>query len=618
MQEELKFPKRPRIDTSILSNLGEFRDKVTRFNNKWRIELEYNENARWRPGSYERLKQKVVDAIFPHWAQPKGANTIRKLTKFNQYDMRNLRTDMIAIDEDLRKFRQEKVCLKGDVAAKEGAELLDTLLDNFFNTPDGVKVTLDSYPFFTKVYRANSDMTFNAEYEHPYQPEVLYQDGEILVFDNPGISDNDNYAIKNVNKDSDDPRRWFINMLFHLPDIDINCHQGQDINGEIKAKLPYGSLIVGITIPLYDAVMNYRKLLKGSSRYALNSLDLRFRTCHTYKFPHITGIEHPFVYTGHWDRFNLYGWGNTCFGEFEDDLQAALYTGNMAHLKILLGIWSKTYPLSGTGPLNTLHKCHIGAPEGWDEYTRQTIGTDIEICKKVMDNGLPGDDLLDNHCVTCRLRTSCYLYRRLTTPVITLPSEFNQYLIDIDENINADEVQAIRLITKRAFYNTHPDGRLSINKIFGVNDADWLVQRPYVRKYHHMLKECIYENLDVNPCMVREVSSISWSHLAKAVYKMYRIMERKFYSRHISSWNEKAMNQWHSYLYDVDSGDYVTQNTYQAEILLPISEMIATIKHSMLAQGVEEGVMLYAEYIIATINLNHTNDLVATPDLPNF
>ena len=98
MQEQLKLLQIPNVDTSRLSSVGEFRRFVREIERRWNINLEFNDNARWRPGSYERLKGQVTNALFPHWSKPKGANTIRRLTRSSHYNCNQLSNDLIAIE----------------------------------------------------------------------------------------------------------------------------------------------------------------------------------------------------------------------------------------------------------------------------------------------------------------------------------------------------------------------------------------------------------------------------------------------------------------------------------------------------------------------------------------
>ena len=173
MQERLNLTTRPEIDTEVLSNVGEFKEKVILFNSRWGIDLEFNKNARWRPGSYERLKAQVVDAVFPHWNQPKGANTISKLMRFNSYRIRDLKQQMIDIDNILKDYRRDKICLKGDEAAKEGKELLDYILDAYLNhNIKGLIVRLDPLPYWNRNPRNIVDFNYNIEWDKPILPII--------------------------------------------------------------------------------------------------------------------------------------------------------------------------------------------------------------------------------------------------------------------------------------------------------------------------------------------------------------------------------------------------------------------------------------------------------------
>ena len=593
MQEQLKFPTRPKIDTSILSNIGEFRDRVTKFNHRWNIDLEYNENARWRPGSYERLKQKVINAIFPHWSQPKGANTIKKLTKFNNYDMRTLRQQMIDIDEDLRVFRQHKISLKGDEAAKEGEELLDNLLDKFFDHPDGVHVSLDPYCYYNKHYRASEDPKFSRVWERPLHPDVYYDESRALGI-GPGHlylsgypSDHD--ELVTINKDSDDPRRWFLNILFEVKDINIKCYGGDSINAEVKTELPYGDLAIGMSIPLYDAVMNYRKLLKGTSRYVLSSLNTLHRSCHGYKFPIHKGLEHPFVYSGANNQYNQYGWGNICFGDFEDDLQVALYTGNMAHLKAIIDIWAHSYPLVGTGPLNALHKCHIGMPKDWDDYTKQRINTDTGTCQKVINKGMEKEELIDSYCNTCTLRNSgCSVYNRLTMIPIKVCNSLISQLIEM--NVPPFECILLKNMAHKLLNNSHQD---LMSDIFGRFNGDYLIHRDYLAEWWDKLRDCIYDSEGVRYAE----DLILWHDLTIAIYTNYKITERKYYSDMAGQVDTTLMEQWHIYCYDTDKGTYDVKDIVHAEQVLPIDDMIAAIKHAKVLKGYDSSLITYKEHL---------------------
>ena len=59
MQEKLKFLHKPEIDYEKLSNIAEYFDKLMRFNEQYGMNLEYTPKARWKPGTYAKIKKKM-------------------------------------------------------------------------------------------------------------------------------------------------------------------------------------------------------------------------------------------------------------------------------------------------------------------------------------------------------------------------------------------------------------------------------------------------------------------------------------------------------------------------------------------------------------------------------
>ena len=173
MQTELRLFQIPDIDTSILSGVGEFQDRIDTFERYWGMKLEFSPNARWRPGSYERLKGQVVKSLFPHWSKPKGANTIRRLTKHCNYTVGNLQKELIGIDDELRTFRNNKIYLEGGKAAEEGRELLDELMGNYSKKVSDVYVDITSVPYWNRNRRTSLTRTIT----EPIVPKIITSDG---------------------------------------------------------------------------------------------------------------------------------------------------------------------------------------------------------------------------------------------------------------------------------------------------------------------------------------------------------------------------------------------------------------------------------------------------------
>ena len=338
MQTELRLFQIPDIDTSVLSGIGEFHDRIDKFERFWNMKLEFSPNARWLPGSYERLKGQVVKSLFPNWEKPRGANTIRKLTRYDNYTLGNLQKSLIEIDDELRNFRNNKIYLKGGKAAEEGKEILLELMDNYSKAVPGVYVDITSVPYWCKTHYYNGIATS----VRPIVPSIDFEG----TLPNPLVGYHQRaHSAKLVKERMDqtsaskDPKRWYINIS--LRDITMHYWKRSD-EKESLADIPWGDLYVGFTIPIYDLVMNFRRLRNGVN---LNKtpLDTSYFSNHTYKFPFIPGIQHPFVHRGKNDQTNSYEWGNTCFGSWRTEVTTALCTGNIAHLKAILVCWSETY-----------------------------------------------------------------------------------------------------------------------------------------------------------------------------------------------------------------------------------------------------------------------------------
>ena len=421
MQEQLKLLQIPNVDTSRLSSVGEFRRFVREIERRWNINLEFNDNARWRPGSYERLKGQVTNALFPHWSKPKGANTIRRLTRSSHYNCNQLSNDLIAIDDRLKIFRTSKQTLDEKLAAEEGQELLTEFVTELTRPINGVTVEITSLPYFSRSRYSNNrgpDEIYESSWDNPLHP-AYDCDGQLLTYNISANQVQEKYRVYNLNTN---PKRWFINISIPLKDIVLEYKRRND-EDEVIATTRYGSLVVCFTVPLYDAVMNYRiiKNCQGLNENMIeNKLHTGYYSNHTFSFPHINIIQHPFVHSG--NRRYSYQWGNTCFGDYRAQVSMALSTGMMGHLKVILEDWCKIYYLDGTSPLNQVEFHHLGLPSEWSQWVAERINTNPERCSAAVNEGLDKEVLMNNHCNNCQLRESrCNYWSSLTREPIEMP-----------------------------------------------------------------------------------------------------------------------------------------------------------------------------------------------------
>ena len=67
MQEEMQFLHQPELEYEKLSASSEYFLLLNEFNEKYGIDLDYTPKARWKPGTYDKIKNKMRDIEYPHW-----------------------------------------------------------------------------------------------------------------------------------------------------------------------------------------------------------------------------------------------------------------------------------------------------------------------------------------------------------------------------------------------------------------------------------------------------------------------------------------------------------------------------------------------------------------------
>lgn len=609
MQETLNLVNVPKLDVSRLSSLGDFHRKVDRIKRAWDINLEFNENARWRPGSYERLKKQVIHALFPHWEKPKGANTIKKLTKNHSYDVQQLRKDLLLIDDELRRFRANKETLDPEDAKKEGQLMFDSYMKELLNPINGVTVDISPLPYF-KRYRRRlySNEIWEEDWDKPIHP-IIDVSGTIRAYD--GYSKPSLEERLKVYRLNNNPKRWFVNIIIPIHNFEIEYKKSAD-ETETLTQTPFGDLVVCFSMPIYDVIMNYRILAKAPKGMAMYNLvhkfDIEQYTNHTIQFPYISSIKHPFVKSS--SRRYSYDIGNTCFGDFKDDIICALTSGMMGHLKYLLNEWSKTYFIRGTSPLNGTQFHHLGLPKDWDEYLSGNIATSSERCREaVRDGNFDEQYLIDNYCDNCQLseradNNICAYYRQITAKPIDVPQEILEGIdilcIEDDglpgkpKNMKSEEASLIiqatcaKLFQEIALRTQHTSDKLSSVLSFmrvpemGVGNVNLGLYNENVR---YLCDEIMAPEEEMN-----------YDVMASKLYSIYRHSERiywEFYAGEgLSEPNyEDLINRTYTTIEDAESklpiGDFkMMVNTHRISTNQPpCGEYLEFLKHEYYKKG---------------------------------
>jgi len=597
MQESLKLIQIPKVDTSRLSRVGEFRRIVERIERKHNLNLEFNNNARWRPGSYERLKEQVTHSLFPHWSKPKGANTIRRLTKHHSYQCTQLASDLIMIDDELKGFRNAKQSLDSEKATLEGQMLLTEYMNEVTRPIPNTSVEITSLPYFAKKRRSNEchhvdGGLFEYTWDNPLHPEYD-RVGELVKYNISRSKLEELYKVYNLNTN---PQRWYINIIIPLEDVDIDYYIKTEDSG-IVCTNPYGGLVVCFTIPLYDAILGYRQIKMSNPKIenqhtVYRRLNLKYLCNHTFKFPYMSSIKHPFIQSG--GRYS-YDLGNTCFGDFKEDIVMALFCGMIGPLKAILTKWASTYYLGNTSPLNQTEYHHIGMPKEWKGTAiPDYMGTNISICRDTVRNGVSQEQMLARFCSKCALsekndtRDVCEYYLRLSKEPIAVPP---QYLAALDAVIEQQGLPGLAYVSKTqqfkaiiqtkaiAMWNIVTSGIDSSTRDFtslwktpdmGAGNCDW----------------AIFEDTCTN--FSRNVLEYTDHHnsegLARDAYLIYRYCERIYWLDSLGSYDGEMRD-------NIEDEYYDTIN--KAEELRPVLDYRSMVNTHRLSTNQT----LYPEYL---------------------
>ena len=577
MQEKLNLIQLPKIDTAKFSFIGEFNRQVARFERDFNISLEFNENARWRPGSYERLKTQMISSLFKHWSTPKGANTIRKLTNYDSYQLKGFRRRLINIDDKLKQFRANKQTLNEDKAVKEGNESYKEYMDLLLKPVDGVKVEITPLPWFSTRRRPTHDEMFPwmAEWDRPSNPIIKGFD----TLRNFGMTNATYENRLRVYGGSTDPKRWFINVVIPINDVEVEYKNRSD---ETVWTNPYGDLVVCFTIPIYDVINNYRKIKAGETAdYKLNT---DYYSNHVYKNPIIPTLEHPFVQKS--DRYGSYGWGNACFGEFNKEVVLSLSTGNLSLLKTVLSFWATVYPLEGTNPLNTPETHHLGKPKEWTERIANFIATNPQRCMQTVQEGyLDAIDILEDYCSNCDLMDNCDISKKLSNTPTTIPAEILSIIRKehignwapgcISNETPYGRYQDAFTNVSTMIWNHLATGNDSVAELFAATGVlDCGAGFIDIAFFHGLINK-IYND------MIAPEEEMDILGLSKSIYELTLGIERIY-------WTGK-LNHYHPEVYDNCLDKSKALDIYQAEEKLPLSNIRQTVNtYSMAQHGVLE------------------------------
>ena len=420
MQEELILKPKTEyhidnldLDYTKLSASEEFGEKLESFNERYETELVATKGARWQPGTYDKIKNYVPTVMYPHWKTRRGANSISKLLQRNRWNYSNFKTDLQGLDDMLYNYRRDGMELYKDSDIDESKDMLKEIIESLSMPTKDIVFDISPVPYFGKQLRYREYN--NTLYTDCRLFPIIEPNMEIIGSANHEIySGLDNYKSHKeymIDKETH-PGKWYVNMLVSLKDVTVSV-----TNSELShtySELPYGDIIVGFTVDLMTLCTNYRRIKDKKSLIKTGFIGYASTV-----FPHYEALSHPFVYRKYENRtslswFTAYGNGNTCFGDLAKDIYQSLCIGNLKMLKTYLKIWSSSFTVGSTSPLNSLQTTHFGLPKEWNELTRSMIATDKNVCQKQIDLGIDKQEFKDKFCSNCALTNNCSIYTRLS------------------------------------------------------------------------------------------------------------------------------------------------------------------------------------------------------------
>ena len=581
MQEKLKFLHKPEIDYEKLSNIAEYFDKLMRFNEQYGMNLEYTPKARWKPGTYDKIKKKYVEIEHPQWTRKRGANNLRKLFEHNDWNARNFRQSLHKSDEMMANYRYNGQLLVDGNTIEQGKELLDEVYESLKTNVADVDVEVTPFPYWNRAYYEDGFQ------DKPFVPFLA--ECNVLDFDNDGcIGDTTMFDMDTSHWKSTNPRHWYVNIIFRLDDVNLRVYLKGE-KGEIDSNLlhtqPYGEILLGLSIPLYDYCLG-RRAAYANTRLRRWSQNITF---FAYQQPVIPGLRHPYIYRDDQTNYTLhhqtrqYGLGNLCLGDWHEDILKQIFYGNLGIAKALLRTWSEVYYIHSTGPLNTLHQSFAGNHKDWSELTRQSIGVSPSNCERTLRYGYDEASLLEDHCSNCTLanNTDCAIYKRMTYTPRELNGEFGEWAINqAKEYEEMDVAVGLKVLFTRLYNNTEslsPERALQ-NALF--NDGG----KSFPEARGHLTTKFMDDTyLD----MIVNMKSDDFEFNKLQLDVTLKVMERIFYDyrfRQMSSYHGSA---------DAVYNHWVGQSTpqaglCQAESEYPIDELQATIHQIEFSAGCAE------------------------------
>jgi len=415
------------LEYEKLSDIGEFFTLLDDLNSKYNTDLQVYKSARWKHGTYDKIKKVITEVTFPQWNSKRGANRIWKLFNRQRWSVQNFQDSIATLDRKLVKYRYNGINLKNEKSIDEGKSFIKLVQDSITNikSPD-ISAEITNEPWFTQKDNNKTPDQYIGSF-----PQVDV-DGNIdqLLYNNGYI---------NVNEIN--PANWYLNIKFDLRNIIL-----EPSTDRTSLEIPFGDMYVLFTFPLttlYQA--NCSKYITGNVSETIKQW--------SYVYPYIDGTRHPFVSTSGNRRYRkqpncdgqlrTYSMGNTCFGDLHSDIIKLISRGRFDEALLFLNQWASCYPLTGTSPLNQINTSIIGLDINFPREIKERIVCDSYSCSGNADLLLEQNDIglndqyIADNCLKCVVLNNCSV---LVNKLMWSNLQVNY----IDEELSKDDRELLR------------------------------------------------------------------------------------------------------------------------------------------------------------------------------
>ena len=384
-----------------MSDIGEFFTLLDDLNSRYETDLEVYESAKWKHGTYNKIKKVIAEVTFPQWNRKRGANRIWKLFDRQRWRLENFQESITRLDRKLAKYRYNGINLKNEESIEEGKTFVKLIQDSIENIKNpNISAEITNEPWFTQ--KDNNSMP------HQYI-------GSFPQVDVDGNIDRLLYSNGLVNVNEINPANWYLNIKFDLRNIILEASTDRT-----SAKIPFGDMYVLFTFPftiLYQA--NCSKYITSNASDSIKQW--------SYVYPYFDGARHPFVSTSgnrrykkqpnSYGQLRTYSMGNTCFGDLHSDIIKLISSGRFDEALLFLNQWASCYPLTGTSPLNQINTSMIGLDINFPQEIKERILCDTFVCDEnadlLLEQGDVGlnDQYIADNCLKCISLDTCRVLR---------------------------------------------------------------------------------------------------------------------------------------------------------------------------------------------------------------